>query len=180
MGNGRILMGVIGRPHGVRGLVRVVSYATDPATLATRPLADDRGRVWRLSWRGDAIAALTDGAGRTVADRTEAEALTNVRLFIERADLPAPEPDEFYLADLMGLEARDPAGNPIGRVSTVHDYGAGISLEIATAGTPLIVPFTEAAIPAIDLQARRLTVVAPDEIEVRGDLAPTTEHAATP
>ncbi len=172
MGEGRILMGVIGRPHGVRGLLRVVSYATDPATLAGRGLQDDRGRTWQLTWRGEAIAALTDSTGHAIADRSAAEALTNVRLYIDRADLPEPEPDEFYLADLMGLEARDPAGNPLGHVATIHDYGAGVSLEIATTGVPLIVPFTEAAVPTIDLQARQLTIVPPDEIEVRGDLVP--------
>ena len=175
MDDGRILMGVIGRPHGVRGLVRVTSYATDPATLAGRPLHDDRGRTWHLTWRGESIAALTDETGHQVADRTTAETLTNVRLTVSRADLPEPEPDEFYLADLMGLEARDPTGTPLGRVSTVHDYGAGVSLEIATTtGAPLIVPFTAAAVPAIDLQSRQLTIVAPDEIEVRGDLAEAT------
>ena len=80
----------------------------------------------------------------------------------------------------MGLEARDPSGQPIGRVATIHDYGAGVSLEIATGGAPLIVPFTEAAVPTIDLGSRQLTVVAPDEIEVRGDLAPTQLHEAAP
>ena len=162
-------MGVIGRPHGVRGLVHLASRASAPSMLSGRPLHDDRGRIWHVTWRGDGIAQLSDAAGRPITDRNEAETLTNLRLTIDRADLPEPEPDEFYLADLVGLEARDETGHAIGRVATIHDYGAGISLEL---DSDLIVPFTEAAIPRIDLAAGHLTVVVPDEVEIHGEVTP--------
>jgi len=165
----RILMGVIGRPHGVRGLLHVHSYTADPADLARyAPLLDDSGKTWSLVWRGEGVAELRDASGRAVADRTEAERLVNTRLLVERSRLPPPDGDEFYLADLVGLEARDAAGTVFGRVAAVHDYGAGTSLEIDRAGgAALIVPFTQAAVPDIDIPAGCLTVVPPAEIEMR-------------
>ncbi len=160
---------MIGRPHGVRGLVRVTSYTADPADLAAYgPLTDAQGRRFVLRWRGEGLAELSELAGDTpvkVADRTAAEKLTNTRLYIDRAQLPEPEDDEFYFADLIGLAARDAAGNPLGRVAEVHDYGAGASLEIARDGAaPLLVPFTRACVPDIDLPAGHLTVVPPAEV----------------
>jgi len=135
-------------------------------------LSDDDGRTWSLVWRSDGVAALTDAAGQPVADRNAAERLTNTQLYIDRDRLPPPEEEEFYLADLVGMAASDPAGAPLGRVAVVHDYGAGISLEIARDGMPaLIVPFTRGCVPVVDPAAGVLTVVVPDEIVVQDDLA---------
>ncbi len=166
-------MGVIGRPHGVRGLVHVHSYTADPADLARyAPLLDDAGRAWSLAWRGEGVAELRDAAGKPIADRSEAERLVNTRLHVDRDRLPAPLADEFYLADLVGLEARDADGARLGQVAAVHDYGAGTSLEIDRAGTgPLIVPFTQAAVPVIDVTAGHLTIVPPHEIELPREAA---------
>ncbi len=112
---------MIGRPHGVRGLVRVTSHTADPAGLtAYGPLSDDKGRRFVLRWRGE-------GRGRgasswwaalpvKVADRTAAEKLTNTRLYMDRSQLPEPEAEEFYLADLIGLTAVDADGRMLGRV----------------------------------------------------------------
>ena len=178
MPESRILLGVIGRPHGVRGLVHVTSHTADPATLAEYGvLSDDKGRRFTLTWRGAAVAEVCevlDGVPVRVADRDAAGRLTNARLYVERARLPAPEDDEFYLADLIGLVAVDAAGGSIGRVVAVHDYGAGASLEIAREGPPLIVPFTHAAVPEIDLAGGRVVVSLPDEVEV-GEAEPGTE-----
>ncbi|MBN8874026.1 MAG: 16S rRNA processing protein RimM [Rhodospirillales bacterium] len=172
MPESRILLGVIGRAHGVRGLVRVTSHTADPAALtAYGPLTDERGRRFVLRWRGEGVAEVTelvDGQPAKLADRSAAEKLTNTRLYIDRSALPAPEEDEFYLADLIGLDAVDTDGQRIGRVALVHDYGAGASLEIERAGAPaLLVPFTRAAVPAVDVAAGRMTIVAPAEIAVR-------------
>jgi 16S rRNA processing protein RimM len=162
-------MGVIGRPHGVRGLVHVQSYTAEPQALAGyAPLHDDQGRRWSLAWRGEGVAELRDEADRPLPDRTAAEALTNRRLYVDRTQLPPAGEDEFYLADLVGMEARDADGTPLGRVAEVHDYGAGASLELVRDGAPpLIVPFTRAAIPDVDLAARRLTVLPPAEVDAR-------------
>ncbi len=166
-------MGVVGRPHGVRGLLHVHSYTADPADLARyAPLLDDAGRAWSLTWRGEGVAALCDEAGKPVADRTSAERLVNMRLHVDRDRLPKPQTDEFYLADLVGLEARDAAGARVGQVATVHDYGAGPSLEIERPeSTPLIVPFTRAAVPQIDVAAGHLTILPPHEIILPGEAA---------
>ena len=160
MNASRILMGVVGRPHGVRGLLHVHSYTAEPSDLALyAPLIDDQGRSWSITWRTDGVAELRDAAGTPVADRNMAEKLVNTRLFVDRGRLPPPDGEEFYLADLVGLEARDAAGAVIGAVVEVHDYGAGTSLEIAREGKPaLLVPFTRAAVPDIDIPAGRLTV----------------------
>ena len=163
----RILLGVVGRPHGVRGLVHVHSYAADPSSLARYgALTDERGRVFRLRWRGEGIAELAeivDGKRVPVADRTTAEKLVNTRLHVARDRLPKPDEGEFYLADLIGLLAVTPEGRELGRVTAVHDYGAGASLEIG----PLLLPFTRACVPDVDIEAGRLTAVPPAETDAR-------------
>jgi 16S rRNA processing protein RimM len=162
----RILMGVIGRPHGVRGLVHVNSYTADPTDLTGYGvLDDDRGRRFRLKWKSEGVAELfeiIEGKRVAVTTREAAQALVNTRLYVPRAKLPKVDEDEFYLADLMGLEAFDAAGKPLGRVDMVHDYGAGTSLEIGR----LIVPFTKACVPVVDIEGGRVTVVLPHEIVV--------------
>ena len=172
MADGNILMGVVGRPHGVRGLLRVHSFTADPADLAAyAPLLDERGRAWSLVWRGEGLAELCDAQGRAVADRTEAEKLVNLRLFTTRDRLPETEADEFYLADLVGLLAVDEEGVELGRVAAIHDYGAGASLEIGEGPASFYVPFTRAAVPVVDIPGGQITILKPDEIEVREDAA---------
>jgi 16S rRNA processing protein RimM len=161
----RILMGVIGRPHGVRGLVRVTSYADDLTRY--RPLSDDKGRQFVLRWCGEGIAEVAElvaGDEVKVADRTAAEKLINVRLHIDRAQLPEPDADEFYLADLIGLAVFDASGAELGTIGAVHDYGAGASLEII-GQTLTIVPFTRACVPEIDVAGGRATVALPEAVE---------------
>ena len=166
----RILMGVVGRPHGVRGLVRVHSYAAVPADLATYgTLSDDRGQDWTLRWRGENIAELTDASGRTLRDRDEAAALVNRRLFVDRDRLPEPGEDEFYLADLVGRAGGEWAAGPVrtvGTVLAVHDYGAGPILELGGDGRSVLLPFTRLCVPEVQLAAGRIVVAMPDEIEV--------------
>jgi 16S rRNA processing protein RimM len=164
----RILMGVVGRPHGVRGLLHVHSHTAEAADLpAYGPFEDDRGRRFSLRWRGEGVAELSeiiDGRPVPVADRTRAEKLVNTRLYVDRGRLPPPSGDEFYLVDLVGLEAVDADGKPLGRVNAVHDYGAGASLEIGA----LFVPFTRVCVPVVDIAGGRLTVVPPEEVVVAG------------
>ncbi len=171
MTEARILLGVIGRPHGVRGLVHVHSYTAEPSDLASYGvLDDDRGRRFRLKWKtvsaqdgGVAeVFQIVEGKRVALTTREAAQALVNTRLYIPREKLPPPGEEEFYLADLMGLEAIDPHGRVLGRVDTVHDYGAGTSLEIGR----IIVPFTKVCVPIIDIAAGRITVVLPPEVVV--------------
>jgi len=167
----RILIGVIGRPHGVRGLVRVTSYADPPQAIAAYgQLFDDHGHQFSLRWQGEGLAEVAEivgGAPARIRDRAAAGRLTNRRLYVARDRLPVPATDEFYLADLMGLAAIDAAGAQVGTIVAVHDYGAGTSLEIVGNGaTPLLVPFTRAAVPAVDIDAGRVTVAPPEPVDV--------------
>ncbi len=159
-------MGVIGRPHGVRGLLHVHSYTADPEALpGYGVLDDDRGRRFRLKWKSEGVAEvfeIIEGKRVAVASREAAHALVNTRLYVPRAKLPKADEDEFYLADLMGLEAVDPQGKSLGKIDMVHDYGAGTSLEIGR----LIVPFTKTCVPVVDIEGGRVTVVVPDEVVV--------------
>jgi 16S rRNA processing protein RimM len=160
-----ILLGVIGRPHGVRGFVHVTSYTADPADIASYgPLSDGRGRLYRLRWQSEGVARVAEiieGKPHWVDNREAAGKLTNTRLHVDRGRLPAPDADEYYLSDLVGLTAVGPDGQEIGRIAAVHDYGAGASLEIG----PLLVPFTRAAVPEVDLAAGRVVVVPPPEVQ---------------
>lgn len=163
-----ILMGVIGKPHGVRGQMRVHAYGDDPERLAEQNLLDAKGRQFALEWAHDNVAwisTITDGKKRRITDRNEAASLTNLELFIPRTALPETAEDEFYLADLIGLSARTEAGETIGTVSNVLDYGAGASLEI-TPGERLI-PFNRICVPQVSVQDGYVVVNPPVEFVVK-------------
>jgi len=162
-----ILMGVIGKPHGVRGLVRVNAFTDDPEALADYPLQDKNGRRYMITWVNGNVAQLSEltaSGRRDIADRNEAERLTNMELFAPRSALPETEDEEFYLADLIGLAARSETGEAIGTIAAVHDYGGGTSLEIAPGA--LLVPFTKVAVPEINLRAGHVTIIPPAETTV--------------
>lgn len=164
MGERRILMGVVGKPHGVRGLVHVHCYTETPEALPDYgPFEDGHGRLFSLAWKREGVAALSEIVGGKpvpVTDRNAAEKLVNLRLYAAREALPQTDEDEFYLADLVGLEAVDASGTSLGPVAAVHDHGAGAFLEVGA----LLVPFTRAAVPQIDLAAGRVTIAPPAEV----------------
>ena len=170
-----ILMATIGRPHGVSGRIHVTSHTADPAGVtAYGALSDAAGRQYLLRWCHEGVAEIStviDGVTDRIRNRTAVEKLTNVDLFIDRSRLPPPDEEEFYLADLVGLTAVDAEGKPLGIVTTVHDYGAGTSLEIV-GDSSMIVPFTQACVPEIDVAAGKLVVTPPIEVAV------IAEHAA--
>jgi 16S rRNA processing protein RimM len=175
----RIQVGVIGRAHGVRGYVHVTSHTADPADLtAYGPLSDAEGQVFALRWISEGVAEVShvvDGVAIKVSDRAMAEKLTNTKLFIARSALPPAAEDEYYLADLIGLSVLDTDGVAIGKVSVVHDYGAGASLEIVRDGaSPVLLPFTAACVPTVDIPGGELVAVLPDEVIV----PPSAEEAA--
>ncbi|MXV44730.1 16S rRNA processing protein RimM [Saccharibacter sp. 17.LH.SD] len=164
-----VLIATIGKPHGVRGLVRLYP-ATETADIveALGALYDDHGEAWQVCWIAPGIAVLKDVKGRPLADRTEAEKLVNRRLYVARDALPETEEEEFYHIDLLNMEGVLRSGETLGRVVKVHDYGAGTSLEFDQGQ---LVPFTRACVPELDWQARRLVVELPEAIEVEGDLS---------
>jgi len=160
----RVCLGQIGAAHGIRGEVRLWSFTADPAAIASYgPLETEDGRVFEIKTMRpakDHFVARLSG----VADRNAAERLANQKLYVPRERLPEPEAaDEFYHADLVGLAVVDRAGARLGTVVAVHNFGAGDLIEVRqAAGAPtLMLPFTEAAVPEVDLAAGRLVVEQP-------------------
>lgn len=167
-----ILMGVIGKPHGVRGQMRVHVYGEEPALLAAHPLRDGKGRLFALDWAHDNVAwvsEVTAAGNRRITDRDEAARLTNLELFLPRSVLPATDKEEFYLADLIGLAAHDESGAVLGHVANVLDYGAGASLELAPDGR--LIPFNRACVPQVRVADGYVVVSPPQDVEVREERA---------
>ena len=163
----RILVGTIAGAHGVRGEVRIRSFTDDPAAVAAYgPLSDESGhKRFDLTVTGKTKGGVIARIGG-VADRTAAEALRGLRLYVERTALPAANDDEYYRIDLIGLTVELADGTHYGRITNVDDYGAGDILEIVRAdGTTELLPFTDRNVPQVDIAARRVVVDPPVYIE---------------
>ncbi len=156
----RVCVGQIVGAIGVRGELRLRPFTQSPDGMtAYGPVTAEPGGV---TLELEVLRAVKDGVAaraKGVADRTSAEALKGKRLYVPRAALPAPAEDEFYHADLIGLRAEDAAGAVIGRVTAVHNFGAGDILEIERIGAPpLLLPFSKAVVPVVDVAAGRVVV----------------------
>ncbi|QEN88575.1 ribosome maturation factor RimM [Labrys sp. KNU-23] len=174
-----VVLGVFGAAHGLKGEIRLKSYTEEPLAIASyAPLLTKSGRQIKLAslrQAKDVLIARVEG----VSDRTGAEQLVNLQLFVERAALGTPEDeDEFFHADLIGLVARDEAGNRIGTVTGLFDFGGGDIVEVTPDGAkgapdsakggpggakPLLLPFTKAVVPLVDIKAGHIVVVLPEE-----------------
>ena len=147
-----VQMAVIGAAHGVRGELRVKTFTGDSLALGDYgPLYAKDGRAFEIEDirpSGEVVVVRFKG----IRDRTVAEALTGTELFVDRSMLPAEEEDEFYHADLVGLVVRDETGGDAGKVTAVQNYGGGDILEINFRGRKgLLIPFTQAAVPEVDI-----------------------------
>ncbi|MEA3536598.1 ribosome maturation factor RimM [Rhizobium sp. CC-YZS058] len=156
-----VLMGTIGAAQGLRGEVRVKSFAAEPEAIGDYGhLYGADGRVFEvLEVRTSKTVVIVRFRG--INDRTAAEALNGLDLFIERENLPDDDldEDEFFYADLEGLEARDTEGKSYGTVTGVFDFGAGDLLELKGPGRrPVLIPFTEWSVLEIDLEGGTLLV----------------------
>ena len=175
----QICIARIGAPHGVRGAVRLWTFTEDPlAVKRYGPLATRDGtRQFEVTHareaKGHLVATL-----KGVTTREDAERLNGVELYIAREKLPVAGEDEYYHADLIGLAAVTSAGEPLGRVIAIHNFGAGDILEIAPPqGATMLLPFTNAVVPSVDLAAGRVVIELPDEID--GD-TPQNGETSTP
>jgi 16S rRNA processing protein RimM len=163
MGEARVCLGAIAGAFGVRGEVRLKSFCAEPEAIAAYgPLStEDGSRRFTVTLTGalkGAFAARLSG----IADRDAAEALRGTRLYADRDRLPPPAEDEYYHADLIGLTVLDTGGAVLGTVHAVHDHGAGDLLEVARPGAEsVLLPFTRAAVPTVDLAARRIVADPP-------------------
>ena len=166
----------IGAAHGVRGAVKLWTFTEDPlAVTRYGPLTTKDGArqfdVTHAREAKDHLVATLKG----IATREDAERLNGIELYIAREKLPDTDDDEYYHADLIGLAAVNAANEPIGRVIAIHNFGAGDIIEIAPPqGTTLLLPFTNAVVPTVDLANGRVVIELPAEIE--GD-QPTNSDA---
>jgi 16S rRNA processing protein RimM len=159
---GRVLIGRVLKPHGVRGLVRIESYMSEPEAIASlQALQDETGRPVRFSLEG-AVRGRFIARIEGVTTREAAEALAGRALFVPRATLPDPGEDALYEGDLVGLAVREGATTR-GKVVRVADFGAGPLLEVEPVGSgeTVYVPFTDDVVKDIDLEARVVTVDLP-------------------
>jgi 16S rRNA processing protein RimM len=163
---GRIILGRITGAHGLRGEIRIQTYTGLPEDIAAYgALSDEAGtRQFNIvdvrAAKGDTVIAELKG----VSSREAAEALRGEKLYITREQLPPPDEDEYYLTDLVGLDAAAPDGIVFGRVIAVHNFGAGDLLEIrpAAADKTAIIPFTKDCVPEIHIDRGMLIVVMPE------------------
>ncbi|WP_322098833.1 ribosome maturation factor RimM [Microvirga roseola] len=168
-GDDLVLVGEFGRAHGLKGEVRLKSHTGDPQAIADyKPLQASDGRTYSLKsvrqapgGAPDLLIAVVDG----VTTREAAEALNRVQLHVERDRLPPPEEDEFLLADLIGLAVQNEAGDELGAIVAVPNYGGGDLLEIAPVqkGPTALLPFTKAFVPLVDIAGKRVVAALPED-----------------
>jgi len=169
VGRDVLLAAVIGA-QGLKGEVKVKTFTAAPDALARYgSLHDAKGNrfeitAFRPAKDGEAVIAF---AG--VGDRNAAEALKGTQLFVAREALPATDEDEFYHADLVGLEAYDSEGRLVGKVSAIHNFGASDVIELVRGdGDTVHLAFTRETVPVIDVAGGRITVAVPEEDEADG------------
>jgi 16S rRNA processing protein RimM len=163
----QICIARIGAAHGVRGAVKLWTFTEDPlAVKSYGPLTTKDGarqfEVTQIREARDHLVATLKG----ITTRDEAERLNGIELYVTRDRLPATDDDEYYHADLIGLAAVNSANEPLGRVIAIHNFGAGDIIEIAPPdGATMLLPFTNAVVPTVDLKGGRVVIELPDEIE---------------
>lgn len=161
---GWVCLGVITKPKGVRGAVRITTFTARPGDITAYGPVHDRpdGPAVPLALgeiHKDSVVATIAG----VTDREAAEAWRDTRLYVPRSALPGPAEDEYYHADLIGLRVELADGSALGTVRAVHNFGAGDILDVARAdGAAQMLPFTRAEVPEVDIAGGRL-VAAPAE-----------------
>ncbi len=158
-----VLVGVITGARGLKGELRVKTFTAEPNALFDYgPLyTEDGSRTFKGKVTGQAKGQLLtrfDGVG----DRTQADAVKGLNLFVPKAALPTLDENEFYYADLIGLQAELVDGTPFGVIHWVLDAGAGTSLEINTADGSVLVPFTKAAVPVVSMTEGKVIIDPPD------------------
>ena len=157
----------IGAAHGVRGAVKLWTFTEDPlAVQGYGPLMTKDGarqfEIAQLRAAKDHLVATFKG----ITTRTDAEKLNGIELYVPRERLPDTDDDEYYHADLIGLAAVNAADEPLGRVVAIHNFGAGDIIEIAPAkGATMLLPFTNAVVPTVDIAGGRVVIELPQEIE---------------
>ncbi len=161
-----VCVGAVAGAFGVRGELRVKPFTTDPETLfGLGPMLDEQGAVFLTLGRRRIIPDGYAVFAKEVPTREAAMALASRRLYVPRAALPETDDDEFYHADLVGLRVVTLAGEDLGEIRSVQNYGATDLIEIwKTPGErqPWMLPFTLEIVPHVDLAKGEVTVVPPE------------------
>ncbi|MBL8553132.1 MAG: 16S rRNA processing protein RimM [Phenylobacterium sp.] len=168
MGSDLIQVGRVAGAFGVRGEVRITSFTAEPAALLEyKDLKREDGSVGLTLLSGRPAKGGVVARAREIETREQAEALRGLKLFIDRAALPEPDEDEFYVTDLIGLSVETADGAALGTVKAVQDFGAGDLLEIVPpeGGATWYLPFTREAVPEVRIAERKVVGVRPPEIE---------------
>jgi len=172
---GNVLLAAVIGAQGLKGAVKVKTFTADPDALgAYGVLHDASGRryeiaAFRAAKPGEAVIAF-----KGIADRDAAQALKGTELFVAREALPQTGEDEFYHADLIGLEAFDSEGRLVGTISAIHNFGAGDVIAIArgsfdgSGDDEVLLAFTRETVPAIDVKNGRVTIAIPEDDEAGG------------
>jgi 16S rRNA processing protein RimM len=157
----------IGAAHGVRGAVKLWTFTEDPLAVQRYGplLTKDGARQFEVTHAREAKDHLV-ATLKGVATREDAERLNGIELYIAREKLPDTSEDEYYHADLIGLAAVTADDAPIGRVIAIHNFGAGDIIEIAPPhGATMLLPFTNAVVPTVDLAGGRVVIERPEEVD---------------
>lgn len=163
----KVCIARIGAAHGVRGAVKLWTFTEDPfAVKDYGPLSTkDGARHFEVASAREAKDHLV-ATFKGITTRDEAERLNGIELYIPREKLPATDDDEYYHADLIGLDAVTTANEPLGRVIAIHNFGAGDIIEIAPpAGATMLLPFSNAVVPTVDIAGGRVVIELPEEVE---------------
>lgn len=166
-----VCVGAIMGAFGVKGEVRLKSFCANPEDIATyNPLSDETGATEYQIKLTRPVKGGFAARFKGIQYKDQADALRGVQLFAKRDALPNLPDDEYYYSDLIGLDVLDTGGATLGKVTSVQDHGAGDILEINGAGLKngVMLPFTKAGVPTVDLTAGRIIVdppsgVLPDE-----------------
>jgi 16S rRNA processing protein RimM len=163
----RVCVAQIGAAHGIKGEVKLWSFTADPQSVADYGLLESEDGTLRFE-----IEAVRPAKGHLVArlsgvrNRDAAERLTHLRLYVPRERLPPPELDEFYHVDLIGLRAQDRDGTELATIVGIHDFGAGDLLELLPldASSTVLMPFTAATVPVVDIAGGRIVIDPPEDL----------------
>ncbi|MHB8530970.1 MAG: ribosome maturation factor RimM [Caulobacteraceae bacterium] len=163
-----ILVGRVAGAHGVKGEIRITAYTDAPMSLlAYSPLLDAEGAPALTLIGGRAVKGVLIARTEPPLTREAAQALRGLNLHMRKSNLPPTSDEEFYLVDLIGLQARAPDGTVIGKIRSVHDFGAGDLLEIepGDGGPSWWAPFTRATAPVVRIDEGFIVVDRPDRVE---------------
>ncbi|MFT5869502.1 MAG: 16S rRNA processing protein RimM [Paracoccaceae bacterium] len=167
----RICVGAVTGSFGVKGEARVKSFCADPAAIGDYgPLTDEAGNSYTLKITRPVktgFAVLLSG----IRTKEQADDLRGTRLYAPRDVLPGLPDDEYYHADLIGLDVIDTGGVTLGSVHAVHNHGASDLLEVRAKGQPgtVLVPFTQAIVPTVDIATGRIIIDPPDGLFSNGE-----------